>query len=362
MKIAFVGEAVSGFGGMETVIKAVIDSFQKSDHFAECEMFFFCRNDKMDKTWLQGITASYSFSNFKISSIRRAMHIRNLSHWLKEIKPDAVICIDALSCLLANKARVKSKQPFSLFSWPHFSLDHKKHADCVIYADHHLAISSGIKKQMLDRGVSANNISVIYNPVSPQSGTIPAPDNNETATFLYVGRMKFEGQKRVKDLLDGLSQVNGTWHLHAIGDGSDFEKCRAYARQLKIDQQITWHGWQAKPWDIVRNEIKKVSALLLTSAFEGFGMVLLEAMAWGIPCISARCVAGPEDIIRDGVNGYLYPPGDMSKFVVLLQRAIDQRGVFDPIGVKHSINQFYSDTYNRNMREAILSAMKQSDK
>lgn len=356
MKIAFVGEAVSGFGGMETVIKAVIHSFQQ-DAFAQCEMFFFCRNDKMDKGWLAGINTAYSFSNSKLSFLRRAIHIRNFKRWVDEHKPDLVICIDTPSCFLANRARRKSKHRFTVLSWPHFSLDHKKHGDAVAWADYHLAISSGIKRQMEARHIAPEMIHVIYNPVEPQADTIPAPNADETTTFLYVGRMKFEGQKRVKDLLDGLAQVKGDWHLHAIGDGSDFEKCKAYARKLNIDRNITWHGWQAQPWVVVRDKIKKVSALLLTSSFEGFGMVLLEAMAWGIPCISANCVAGPEDIIRQGVNGYLYPPGEMAEFVTLLQQVVDRRTSFQPDTIKQSINRFYSETYNRNMREAIRSVL-----
>ncbi|EGB2174027.1 glycosyl transferase, partial [Salmonella enterica] len=47
MKIAFIGEAVSGFGGMETVISNVIHTFENSSLKINCEMFFFCRNDKM---------------------------------------------------------------------------------------------------------------------------------------------------------------------------------------------------------------------------------------------------------------------------------------------------------------------------
>ncbi|MDF7758198.1 lipopolysaccharide 1,6-galactosyltransferase [Kosakonia cowanii] len=356
MKIAFVGEAVSGFGGMETVIKAVIHSFQQ-DAFAQCEVFFFCRNDKMDKGWLAGIDAAYSFSKVKISFIRRAIHIRNLKRWIDEHKPDLVICIDTPSCFLTSRAQQKCKHRFTILSWPHFSLDHKKHGDCVAWADYHLAISSGIKRQMEARDIAEETVHVIYNPVAPQSGTIPAPNADETATFLYVGRMKFEGQKRVKDLLDGLAQVKGKWHLHAIGDGSDFDKCKAYARKLNIDSNITWHGWQAQPWEVVRDRIEKVSALLLTSSFEGFGMVLLEAMAWGIPCISANCVAGPEDIIRQGVNGYLYPPGEMAEFVTLLQQVVDHRTSFQPDTIKQSINTFYTETYNRRMREAILSVL-----
>lgn len=60
MKIAFVGEAVSGFGGMETVIRDVIRAFREEPLSAECKTFFFCRNDKMDKGWLEGIETALS--------------------------------------------------------------------------------------------------------------------------------------------------------------------------------------------------------------------------------------------------------------------------------------------------------------
>ena len=109
--------------------------------------------------------------------------------------------------------------------------------------------------------------------------------------------------------------MQGDWKLHVLGDGSDFEKCQAYGRELNIDDRIVWYGWQQHPWKLVQQDIKKVSALLLTSSFEGFPMTLLEALSWGIPCISADCVSGPVDIIQPDVNGHLYQPGDMTGFV-----------------------------------------------
>ncbi len=54
---------------------------------------------------------------------------------------------------------------------------------------------------------------------------------------------------------------------------------------------------------------KNVTALLLTSAFEGFPMTLLEAMSYGIPCISSDCMSGPRDMIKPGLNGELYTRG-----------------------------------------------------
>ena len=355
MKIAFVGESVSGFGGMETVIKDVIDAFQNKAQPDDCSMFFFCRNDKMDKQWLQGVDVSYSFSSQKISFLRKLKHVYAFSQWVKENRPEVVICIDVLSCLLVNKARKKAGVKFKIYSWPHFSLDHKKHAECIIYADRHLAISSGIKRQMQARGVPESAISLVYNPVSRKSEIIPAPAKGEVATFLYVGRMKFEGQKRIKDLLDGLANTTGPWQLHVIGDGSDFAKCQEYGKQLNIDANITWHGWQPDPWGLVKNQIKSVTALLLTSSFEGFGMVLLEAMSYGIPCISSDCVAGPEDIIQNGINGYLYNPSKINDFVDLLNKAISGDMNINHQNIPLTISHFYNELYFERMSSTIFS-------
>ena len=362
MKITFVGEAVSGFGGMETVIKNVISTLQGKCQPDECSIFFFCRNDKMDKDWLHGINVEYSFANQKITFFRRRKLVSDFSKWLQEHNPDIIICIDVLSCLLASKARMKSGINFKFFSWPHFSLDHKKHAEYIVYADHHLAISSGIKRQMIARGVPEDSISLIYNPVSRKEVTIPSPGKEEITTFLYIGRMKFEGQKRIKDLLDGLSNVNGKWRLHAIGDGSDFVKCQNYAQELNIDNHITWHGWQSDPWSLVRNEIRYVSALLLTSSFEGFPMTLLEAMSYGIPCISSDCESGPEDIIKNGINGFLYPPGNLTEFTMLLNKIISDPLTMSANEIKESISGFYDSVYYKNMNETILSVAHKSEK
>ena len=226
MKIAFIGEALSGFGGMETVIGDVIDKLRADPQQIQCEMFFFCRNDSMDKAWLRDIRYTCSFSNIKLTPLRRARHVHALSKWLKQNGPDIIICIDVISCWYAHKARQKAGINSVIFAWPHFSLEHKKHAECVTWADYHLAISSGIARQMAARGVDEQRISLVYNPVAVKSTIIPAPAPGEPAVFLYVGRMKFEGQKRIKDLLDGVSRLKGEWRLHVIGDGSDFEKCR----------------------------------------------------------------------------------------------------------------------------------------
>ncbi len=113
MKIAFIGEAVSGFGGMK--LSSVMLLLPSGNNISS-EMFFFCRNDKMDKGWLEGIKYSCSFFNIRLGFLRRAKHIHALSKWLQEYQPDIVICIDVISCLFTAKARKKSGIDMPVFS------------------------------------------------------------------------------------------------------------------------------------------------------------------------------------------------------------------------------------------------------
>ncbi len=154
-----------------------------------------------------------------------------------------------------------------------------------------------------------------------------------------------------------LSQAKGNWKLHVLGDGSDFEKCQAYGRKLNIDDRIVWYGWQQYPWELVQQDIEKVSALLLTSSFEGFPMTLLEALSWGIPCISADCVSGPADIIQPDVNGHLYQPGDIAGFVTLLNKYIAGEIHIEHEKIPASIDEFYQSKYYDRLHKVIISAI-----
>jgi len=64
----------------------------------------------------------------------------------------------------------------------------------------------------------------------------------------------------------------------------------------------------------VEKEFLDSSIFVLTSRYEGFGLVLLEAQSCGLPCVSFNCKEGPAEIIDNGVNGFLIDPFDVSDF------------------------------------------------
>lgn len=109
---------------------------------------------------------------------------------------------------------------------------------------------------------------------------------------------------------------NWTLDIYGQGDQTDYRQLMA---ELGIDSnRCHLNG----PVEDVVKAYQESSIFVLSSRFEGFGMVLIEAMACGLPVVSFDCPAGPDEIITDGVDGLLVPSGDVhalaEKLMVLM--------------------------------------------
>ena len=91
---------------------------------------------------------------------------------------------------------------------------------------------------------------------------------------------------------------------------------------------------------------------------EGLPLVLLEAIARGIYCVSSDCVSGPSDIIKDGINGQLYETYNVDELVSILDAPDFCKTLPDQEIVKDSIHDFYEDAYMTNFKN-ILQQRKQ---
>lgn len=96
------------------------------------------------------------------------------------------------------------------------------------------------------------------------------------------------------------------WKFYLVGDGELKAQLEAYIYKNNLQEYV----FLKSPRKDVEFYYKQASLFLLSSKTEGFGMVLLEAISFGLPCISFDCPSGPRDIIKDSENGYLVSPND----------------------------------------------------
>lgn len=214
-------------------------------------------------------------------------------------------------------------------------------------SDAHLAISSEIAETI--KNIDSNaKVHIVYNPVPTYNGyLIQRPSS---PIFLYVGRLS-DRDKNITFMLTGLSKLRSKeWQLKIIGSGEDENKLKDLANKLNISNKIEWLGFQKDPY----SEIKEVTALLLTSRWEGFSMVLVEANQRGIPVISSDCRSGPKDIVIPGKNGYLYKEGNMNDFIRVISDVIDGKLQFDtPENIAKTAVRFREDVVISNIYNSL---------
>ena len=130
----------------------------------------------------------------------------------------------------------------------------------------------------------------------------------------FVGELS--GRKNQCELIQALSIVKDkipTAKLCLIGQGDKREEYAALAEQLGVSDRVIFAGTRTNPCDFIRASDLYVSA----SKIEGMPFNLIEAMGTDTPVV-ASCVKGHDDLISDGINGYLYPLGEVEKLAEII--------------------------------------------
>jgi glycosyltransferase involved in cell wall biosynthesis len=195
-------------------------------------------------------------------------------------------------------------------------------------AAHRVGVSSGVVNDIAAlSGLRADAFDVIHNPVPPRPDP-PASALQEAeslwsgpagARIVTVGSMK--AQKNHPLLLRAFARLDRPdARLMFVGDGAGRDALLSLARDLGVADRVILAGFRPDPTPFY----KTADLFVLSSDYEGFGNVIVEALACGTPVVSTDCPSGPGEILDGGRYGRLVPVGDAAALAGAMAAALGE--------------------------------------
>lgn len=360
MKIAYCVSKITNSGGTERVLanksKYLLDKgydvyFILGDKVTEKPFFEFDSRIKfynLDCDFVEkGLKKHLSYQKYK------KIYLERLEKALNEIKPDIAISTFGKYTRLLYQIKDGSKKiierHFGKYKRPRYISKfedkswgrklayfyRKSDYDVVKHYDKFVVLTEEDQKLW----GNLPNITTIPNSITF------VPEIKSTTTekrIIAVGRNC--KQKQLDVLIRIWARIASCypdWHLVTYGNGN-LEALRSLAKELNIEGQVI----NNPPTSSIQDEMVNSSIYALTSKYEGMPMVLLEAMACGLPLVSFACKCGPRDIITEGVDGFLIFENDHTTFAEKLSLLIENEELRHKMGRAASLNvlRFSEDT------------------
>lgn len=309
MKLLYITNGINGSGGLERVLS--IKASYLADQLGYTVHIVGLNNSTTD--------LFYNFSNaIQLHDIavggNPLSYVKSYASGLKkviaEVQPDVIlVCDDGLKAfflplLLGKKTPIVYERHVSK------QIENRKNSGFVkqLATKFKLQLMTILAKRF-DKFIvlthqnksewKGKNIQVIPNPLSFYPNESSVVTNKKV---IAVGKQSHQkGFDRLLRSWKIVHEKHPDWTLDVYGKKDPSMQLEAQARELKIENSAQFHD----PEKNITSKYLESSIYLLSSRFEGFGMVLIEAMACGVPCVSFDCPFGPSDIIQHNEDGII---------------------------------------------------------
>jgi len=307
-----------------------------------------------------------------LESHRMWWALPNLMRYLSRTKPDTLLAAGWQVNLIATWAGLLSLTSFRLVLSVHSNITQQSENSDVWYAPYNplavkifypiadaiVVVSGGILDDLSTiSSAVAENGQVVYNPVVDQNLLAKsredvshpwfAPEEN-VPVLLGVGR--FGPEKNFALLLRAFAEVSRDREVRLVmvGDGEERDRLEQLTRKMGVQSRVDFVGFEENPYKYMA----RASLLVMSSRFEGFGSVLVEALACGCPIVSTDCPSGPREILEEGRWGRLVPVDDQEALVEAINESLNEE--HDPERLRQRAMDFSVDKAVDNYLDALF--------
>lgn len=348
MKIAYTLESSFNSGGMERMLSVISNEMSKYFDVTVITAFNESKKDYFGfSNDINRIDLGICPKKYLTTKLLKLAYKRQLSNYLCNNHQDIVISLGSLEFYFLTKIKDDSKKVF----WFHFALNYdiitfnKTHIKllnlCIgkikqfrrlYYASKYDKVVVLSKEDCKKWNKYLNNVIYIYNPITISQ--FASPDYS-VEKAIAVGRLDY--QKGFDYLIDAWKLVHlkyPYWSLDIYGDGPLKNNLQRLIDKNDLCDIVNLCG----KVDNISEIYSKYSLAIMTSRYEGFGLVLMEAGICGLPLIAFNCQSGPGEIIENGKNGYLVDKvGDISQMVETICKLLDDEDERKKMGELASI-------------------------
>lgn len=257
---------------------------------------------------------------------------RVLRQAISSLQPDAVISHMFASNILTLLSLLKTKYPVIVTEQidpeitPNQGWWGKLRRPVYPLAAKVVSVSQGVNQSF--EWLPREKRTVIYNPLQPINDeksaiNLPKGIDPNKKSVIAMGRLDY--QKNFELLLSAFHKLvdkHPNWQLLIFGEGELRSKLEELVVNLGLTNRVFLPGVTNKPISI----LKRADLFVLSSRFEGLPLVLLEALACGLPIVSTDCPSGPREIIQDGIDGVLVPSEDVSALTKAMDCLMSNEG------------------------------------
>lgn len=196
-----------------------------------------------------------------------------------------------------------------------------------------LIVQTDFSKNYFQNFLNPQKIQIIPNPIGENLLSKREIYKNRENIILTVGRL--DDNKNQKLLLEAFANLNTkNWKLILVGDGVLKTEYQLLTKTLSISDKVDFVGTV----NDIESYYNRAKLFVFTSQSEGFPNALLEALCFGIPCISSDCNSGPSEMIQHKENGFLFETNNQKQLEIQMIELMEN----DSLCLKFSSNAIQS--------------------